>query len=160
MYRRNPNVYIVIVQGGLKMPPSFCCGFFFFMTRNEEIGQQRLPSIGSPEAAVFEQASRRACCPIAAGKPQLATCLLREVGSEDHRKLTVVISASLAFCSLNSVLTTGWAGPAGTTSVLSYTTTRRSRISVLESKKARRLLSFHVDVVVAEVDVVIESWLR
>lgn len=75
----------------------------------------------------------------------------------------MVISASFAFGSRNRPAT-GCSGPTGGTSVLSYTTVRRSRISDPESKKARRLVSFHVvDVVVAvvvaaEAVVVVESW--
>src|SRR5690606_33766414 len=56
---------------------------------------------------------------------------------------TVVISASLAFCSLNKPPTMGWSGPAGATSDLSRTTMSISRISVPESKKALSLASFH-----------------
>lgn len=72
--------------------------------------------------------------------------------------LTVVISASFAFCSLNSPETIGWSGPAGGTSVVSLTTTSMSLISAPESKKARKLASFQVALVAVDAVVAMESW--
>lgn len=54
-----------------------------------------------------------------------SSCCSRMVSGKVHISLyfvlalTVVISASLAFCSLNSVPATGCSGPTGSTSVLS-----------------------------------------
>src|SRR4051812_48325213 len=57
--------------------------------------------------------------------------------------LTVVISASLAFCSRNNTPATA-CDSSGSTSDLSYTTTSISRPAPpLESKKCLRLASFH-----------------